>query len=175
MTVLLALALLHFVGALVWVAAVAILGLILLAARRDDDAALRALPETAEMSRRVLRPSILVTVLSGLALAVQGGLLAEAWVVLSTALAIAALVAEAFVIVPECRRASGMPRGAALHRGRHALGLAAVSLGGQAGAVALMVLMPGWSGAAILAGLVACLAMAASLVREPEEADATLA
>ncbi len=175
MTVLLALALLHIVGALVWAASAAIQGLILLAARRDDDAALRALPETAELSRRVLRPAILVTVLTGLALAVQGGLLSEAWVVLSTTLAAVAYMAEATVIGPECRQATGMPRGAALLRGRHALSLASVSLGAQAGAIALMVLTPGWSGAAILAGLVACLVMAVALVREAEAVESPVA
>ena len=173
MTIVLALALLHVVGALVWAAGVAILALILVAARRDEDAALRALPEASELSRRVLRPAILVTALSGLALAVQGGLFAEAWVILSTTLAVAALVAEETVIGPECRRAAGMPRGAALLRGRRALGLAGFSLGGQAGAIALMVLTPSWSGAAILAGLAACLVMATALVREAGAGEAT--
>jgi hypothetical protein len=175
MTILLALALLHIVGAIVWTACAAILGLILLAARRDEDAALRALIETADLSRRVLRPAILVTTLSGLALAVHGGLLTEAWVVLSTAFAIAALAGEVTVIGPECRHAQGMPRGAALVRGRHALGLAGRSLGGQAAAIVLMVLTPGWSGAAILGGLAACLVMTAALLREAEAGESTLA
>lgn len=175
MTVLLALAILHVVGALVWAAAIAILGVILLAARRDDEATLWALPEVADLSRRVLRPTILVAALSGFVLAIRGGLLAEAWVVLSTVLALAALLGEALVIGPECRRAQGMPRGAALVRGRHALGLAAVSLGGQAGAIALIVLAPGWSGAAILGGLVACLVLAVALLREAEAGESTLA
>jgi len=175
MTVLNALALLHVVSALVWAAAVVILALILTVARRDDDATLRALPETAELSRRVLRPSILVTTLSGLVLAVHGGLATEAWVVLSTLLGLAALAANALVIGPECRRAQEMPRGAALLRGRHALRLAGLSLGGQAGAIALVILTPSWSGAAILAGLVACLVLAVALVHEAEAGRSTLA
>ncbi|EYD74808.1 hypothetical protein Rumeso_03620 [Rubellimicrobium mesophilum DSM 19309] len=170
MTFLLALALLHIIGAIVWAASAAVLGLILAAARRDDDAAMRALPETAALSRRVLRPAILVTTLSGLVLALAGGLLTEAWLILSTLLAAAALAADAMVIGPECRQAQEMPRGAALVRGRHALGLAGISLGAQAGAMALTVLAPGWSGAAILAGLVACLVLAVALEHDAETA-----
>jgi hypothetical protein len=116
---------------------------------------------------------MLVTTLSGLVLAVHGGLLAEAWVVLSTALAVAALVAETVAIGPELRRAQEMPRGAALVRGRHALSLAQASVGAQAAAIALAVLTPGWGGAAILGGLVACLMMAVALLRQAEAGEST--
>lgn len=166
MDILLAIGLLHIVSGLVWAAGVVVLSLILLAARRDEDATLRALPETATLARRVLRPAILVATLSGLVLAAEGGLLTEAWVVLSTALALGALVAEAMVIGPACRRAHGMPRGAALVRGRQALGQAGLGLGAQAAAIGLAILTPGWGGAAILAGLAVCLALVAALWRE---------
>ena len=168
MDILLVIGLLHVVAGLVWAAGVVVLALILLAARHDEDATLRALPETAHLARRVLRPAILVATLSGLVLAAEGGLLTEAWVVLSTALALGALVAEATVIGPACRQARGMPRGAALVRGRQALGQAGLDLGAQAAAIGLAILTPGWGGAAILAGLVACLVLATALLREAE-------
>jgi hypothetical protein len=171
MDVFLVLGLLHVVGGVAWAASLLVVALILLAARRDDAAALRALPEVALLSRRVLRPAILVTLLTGLALAAAAGLLAEAWVVLSTALALAALAAGALVVVPGCEQAAGMPRGAALFRGRRALGQAGHSLAAQAAAIALQVLTPGWGGAAILGGLVACLALAAALLRETGSAE----
>jgi hypothetical protein len=168
MDLFLVLGLIHVVGGLAWAASVLVLGLILRAARRDDDATLRALPEVAHLTRRVLHPAILATTLSGLALAGAGGLLAEAWVVLSTALSLAALALGRTAVAPACERARGMPRAAALFRGRLALRLAGQGLGLQAAAIALMVLTPGWSGAAIFAGLVACLVLALALLREAD-------
>ena len=168
MDILLALSLLHVVAGLVWAACVLVLALILFAARRSDDATLRALSETAHLGRRVLRPAILATVLSGLALAAPAGLLGEASVVLSTTLAAVALVAGAILVLPACEQAREMPRAAALVQGRQALGLAGLDLGAQGAAIALMILAPGWGGAAILGGLVACLALAVALWGEAE-------
>ena len=172
MDILLALGLLHVVAGLVWAAGVVILALILFAARRDDDAALRALPETAHLARRVLHPASLVTVATGCALALRAGALGEAPVVLSTTLALVALVTGIRIVAPACEQAREMPRGAALVRGRQALGLARLNLGGQGAAIGLLVLAPSWGGAAILGGLVACLALALALVGDAQRADA---
>jgi len=171
MDMFLVLGLLHLAAGFVWAAGVLILALILLAARRDDDATIRALSEAAHLGRRVLRPAILVTVATGLALAAPAGLLGEASIVLSTALAVVAMVAGATVVAPACEQASGMPRGAALIRGRHALRLAGLDLGGQGAAIGLMILAPGWGGAAILGGLVACLVLAGALLNEAEAGE----
>jgi hypothetical protein len=166
MDLFLALGLIHVVGGLVWAAAVLVLALILLAARRDDAALLRALPEVAGIDRRVLRPAILATVLSGVALAWAGGLLSEAWVVLSTALGAAALALGARAVAPSCLRALEMPGQARLVQGRRALRLAGFGLTVQSAAIGLLIAAPDWAGAAILGGLAACLALAAALIRE---------
>ena len=168
MDMFLVLGLVHVVASFVWAACVLILTLIQFAARRDDDALLRAVSETAHLGRRVLRPAILVTGLTGLALAALTGLLGEASVVLSTGLSAIALAAATWVVVPGCEQAREMPRGAALVRGRQVLRLAGLDLVGQGAAIGFIVFAPGWGGAAILGGLVACLALAAAL---PGEAD----
>ena len=107
MDFLLALGLLHVVAGLVWSACVLVLAFILLAARRDDDATHRALAEVAHLERRVLRPAILGTMLTGLVLAAPSGLLGEASVVLSTLLAVLALVVGATVVSPRAGETVG--------------------------------------------------------------------
>jgi hypothetical protein len=160
MDLLLALELAHWLAALVWAAGAAVLALILLIARRDAAAATRARPEAALVTARALRPATLALLLTGLPLAWAAGQLPEAWVILSAALAVATLVAGRLHVAPAL--AAGAPQ--------PALRLAGLELAAQAAPFALMVAQPGWSETAILAGLIACVALAAALLREATDA-----
>lgn len=159
---------LHLVGVVAWAASLPVLAAILLANRRNDDAALRALAEAAHLGRRILRPAIAITTLTALALAAALDRLGEAWLVLSTAFGALALILGRAVVAPAAERAARLPRGTAVAAGRRALRTARLDLGVQAVAVALLVLAPGWGGAAILAGLLACLALTVALFHEEE-------
>lgn len=163
----LALGLAHSAAALAWTAGGLVLALILLAARRDPEAARRALPEARLIGRRVLGPLGLATILTGAPLAALLGLGAEAWVLLGAALVLAGLAARRLWIEPALALAEAgrAPVGRALR-------LAALEPAAVAAAVALMALRPGWGEAAILAGLLACLALALALARSLDDGAA---
>ena len=167
MDLLLALEFLGVVAGLAWVGAAIVLALILLTVRRDDsdDAVLRAAAEMVLLLRRGLRPAMLTTILSLDALAWAGGFAGEAWVDLATALALAAWTLARNSVEPACAGALQMPQGAAPSQARHALGLARTGLWLQLGALAVLMMAPGWSEAVILAGLGACLCLAIALGR----------
>ena len=162
--------LLHALSAIVWVAGAAVLALILMASRGDDAATLRAVPEVALVGGRVLLPMGLLALLSGTALAAQADLGLEAWVVLGSGLLLASHAARLHLLAPATARAlsAQSPEPA-----RRALRLSALDLGAQAALLLLLVVKPGWSEAAILVGLVACLVLAVALSRnlaEPQPA-----
>jgi hypothetical protein len=167
MDLILSLELGHAVASIVWLAGGAVLALILLAAGRDDAAALRAVGEAELIERRVLCPAAILTLLSGLVLAGAAGAAFEAWVWLSTALLLGALVARRLVVAPAL--AGARQDAEAAHR---ALGLVLRDLGAQVGVLALMVVKPGWTGAAVLLGLGVCIALAVALLRSLSESDA---
>jgi hypothetical protein len=172
MDLLLSLELGHAVASIVWLAGGAVLALILLAAGRDDAAALRAVAEAELIGRRVLRPAAVLTILSGLALVALAGLALEAWVWLSTALLLGALAARHLLVAPALAAARSRQDPAEAHR---ALALVLRDLSAQVGVLALMVAKPGWTGAAILLGLGTCLALAVALLRSLGEAEAQAA
>ncbi|TNC50173.1 hypothetical protein FHG66_09460 [Rubellimicrobium rubrum] len=155
------------VAALAWMGAAAVLGLILLSADRDgdDDAVLRAAAESALISRRGIRPAMSVTLLALVVLAGIGGFVSEAWVLLSGGLSLTAWVVARRSAEPACDKAIQMPHGAAPFQARQALRLLRGSLMLQLGALAALILTPGWSEAALLAGLAACLGLAVALAR----------
>ncbi len=167
MDLLIALEFSGIVAALAWMGAAAVLGLILLTADRDgDDAAvLRAVAESALISRRGIRPAMSATLLALVLLACIEGFAGEAWVVLSGGLSLAAWVVAQRTAEPSCDKALQMPPGAAPVRARQALRLMRGTLGLQVGALAALILTPGWSEAAVLAGLAACLGLAVALAR----------
>jgi hypothetical protein len=152
----------HAVAAIVWLTGGAVLALIILVAGRDPGASLRAVGEAEVIGRRVLAPAASATLATGLLLAGPAGLEAEAWVVLGAVLVLGSLVARPLVLAPAFARAAG--QGTAIASGR-ALGLALLDLTAQAAVVGLMVLRPGWTEAAILLGLLACLLLAVALLR----------
>jgi hypothetical protein len=143
-----------------------------LAAGRDDAAALRAVAEAELIGRRVLRPAAVLTLLSGLVLAVHAGLAFEAWVWLSAALLLGSVAARPLVLAPALAAAASRKEAAAAHR---ALGLVLRDLGAQAGVLVLMVAKPGWTGAAVLLGLGVCLALAVALLRSLSDGEAQAA
>ncbi len=167
MDILLALGLAHSVLAIAWAASGLVLGFILLAARGDAGAEARALPEARLLGRRVLRPLGLGTLLTGGPLAAQAGLLLEAWVVLGAGLVLGVALLRHALIEPALRDAQ-----AGRGRPARALGLAALDPAATLGTGLLMALRPGWGEAAILAGLLACLLLAAALLRSLQEATA---
>lgn len=150
----------HALSAIVWLSGVTVLALILLTAARDEAASRRAVPEAELIGRRVLRPAGLATLLTGLALAVIAGLATYAWVLLSAAILLASLAARPLLLTPAFARAAQHPDTAP-----HALALIRWDLAAQLATLALMVARPGWTGAAILAGLATCIALALALLR----------
>lgn len=161
MSLFLALNLVHFLSALVWVSGGAVLALILLVAGRDPDAGRRAATEAGVIGRRVLRPASVAALATGLLLAAPTGDLGEAWLLLAAALVLGTLVARPLRLEPAfAGAAEGAPDAVA-----RALGLARLDLLAQAAVGLLMVLRPGWTEASILAGLLACLLLAAALLR----------
>lgn len=162
MDLLLALDLAHALSALVWLAGGAVLALILLAARRDPAAALRAVAEARLIGRRVLRPASAATLATGLLLAAPRADLGEAWLLLAAALVALSLAARPLRLEPAFAEAAARGTPAATAR---ALRLARLDLLAQAAVGLLLLLHPGWTEAAILAGLLACLLLAAALLR----------
>ncbi len=169
----LALGLINVLGCIVWIGAAIVHSLILLtiARRGDDDSSLRAADETAVLDRHAIRPAMLVTILSTGILAWASGLAGEAWVILGAGLTLAAWAWGCCAVEPACGLALQMPKGNAPFQARHALRLARVGLGLQGAAMAALLLTPGWSEAAIMAGLLTCMALAAALVITPEGAS----
>jgi hypothetical protein len=161
MDLFLSLNLLHALSALIWVAGGAVLALILLVAGRDPAAGLRAAAEAGVIGRRVLRPASTATLASGLLLAVPAGALGEAWLLLAAAMVLGSLVARPLRLEPAFAEAAAQATPTATAR---ALGLARLDLLAQAAVGLLMILQPGWTEAAILAGLLACLVLAAALL-----------
>ena len=162
----LAVQLVHALSALVWVAGAAVLALILLASRGDAAAELRAVPEATLVGGRVLLPMGLLALLSGAELAGAAGQGLEAWVVLGAGLILASHAARLSLLAPATARALAAH---APEPARRALRLSAMDLGAQAALMLLLALKPGWSEAAILVGLLACLFLALALVRSFEE------
>jgi uncharacterized membrane protein len=151
----------HALAAIVWLAGGAVLALILLAARTPDTAR-RAAAEAELIGRRVLAPASAMTLVTGLLLAMPAGLGGEAWVVLGSLFVVGSLAARTVLLAPAFADATSKGSRAATGR---ALGLALLDLGAQGATLALMFLRPGWTEAAILAGLVACLLLAVALLR----------
>ena len=152
--------LLHALSAIAWLAGGAVLALILLTAARDDASARRAVPEADLIGRRVLRPAGLAALMTGLALAAIAGLALQAWVILSAALIIGSLAARPLILAPAFARAARYPDAVP-----QALALVRWDLAAQLATLALMIARPGWTGAAILAGLATCIALALALLR----------
>lgn len=150
----------HALSAIAWLAGGAVLALILLSAARDDAATRRAVPEADLIGRRVLRPAGLAALLSGLALAAVAGLALQAWVILSAALLLGTLAARPLLLAPAFAHAARHPNAAP-----QALALVRWDLAAQLATLALMIARPGWTGAAILAGLATCIALALALLR----------
>ena len=168
MDLLLALNLVHALGAIAWLAGGAVLALILLFAGGRPDAALRAVPEAALIGSRVLRPTGAVTLATGILLATQAGLAFVPWVILASALVAGSLLAHPLLLAPALAEAEATGAPAAIRR---ALDRARLDLLPQVAVLALMVLRPGWFEAAILAGLAACLLLALALLRSLGEAS----
>lgn len=156
----------HAAAALVWLAGAAVLALILVVAGRDPGASRRAAAEAEVIGRRVLAPASALTLVTGLLLVGPAGLGAEAWVVLGSVLVLGSLVARPLLLAPAFARAAEQGTGDAAGR---ALGLARLDLAAQAAVAGLMMLRPGWTEAAILAGLVLCLLLAAALLRSLDD------
>lgn len=161
MDLFLALDLAHALTALVWLAGGVVLALILLAAGRDPAAGLRAVAEAGVIGRRVLGPASAATLGTGLLLAAPTGNLGEAWLLIATALVLATIIARPLGLEPALDEAAAKATPAATTR---ALVLAQLDLFAQATVGLLMLLQPGWTEAAILAGLLACLVLAAALL-----------
>lgn len=163
----LALALVHTLSATAWVAGGAVLALILFVGRRPDTA-FRAAPEAALIGRRVLRPPGAVTLATGIVLAAQAGLALAPWVIPASVLVAGSLLARPLLLAPAFAQAQATGAPADVLR---ALDRARLDLLAQATVLGLVVLRPGWSEAAILAGLLACLLLAVALLRSLGEAS----
>ena len=80
--------------------------------------------------------------------------------ILSAALIIGSLAARPLILAPAFARAARYPDAVP-----QALALVRWDLAAQLATLALMIARPGWTGAAILAGLATCIALALALLR----------
>lgn len=162
----------HVVSAIVWVGGgflLVLLGVLARRARSEGDL-MAVLRQMGVIGPRLFMPASLVTLASGLAAVVVGGLAWEAWLVLGLAGILMTAVFGHFVLRPRAeramtflsdrhRRSDGISASAGL------FALARIDLAMLLSVVALMVLKPGWDDIAILGVLAATIAAAALLGR----------
>lgn len=164
---------LHVAMAIVWVGGASILTLLLviLMKRGDDQASLTAMSYMGLLGNRVFAPVGGVTILSGLVLAWLGGWFPMAWTLLAPAIVACTFVLGATVLGPTGERIvklwqAGDTAGA-MTASRKLMRLVALDLGAQWAIIALMVMKPGWTDAALAVPAALILAGLAVALRRP--------
>jgi uncharacterized membrane protein len=162
---------LHVSAAVLWLGGgIALLVLAILADRaRQREAFMAVIADVGKLAPVVFMPGSVVVLLSGLAMIWLGGIAWDAWLVIGIAGIAVTAGLGALVLGPSAERITRLVQepgleSEALAEGRHLLRIAKLDYVLQFTIVFAMVVKPGWTDAAILAGMAALVGLAAAMV-----------